>query len=108
MMMARGDHAVFHEPFSAHYYFSAERSSEPYPDRRPEPRHHQAKVLASTTAEARRRPVFFKDMAYHVRGFAGRRFMARFVNQYWPTHGPLLKSLLVHAGPILRPLLGTS
>ncbi len=33
MMMERGDHAVVHEPFSAHYYLSSARTSDRFRDR---------------------------------------------------------------------------
>ncbi len=81
MMMARGDHEVIHEPFSAHYYLSEERSSARFPDA-PDPRHRHDEILETITARARHRPVFVKDMAYHIRGVADRLFAARFVNTF--------------------------
>lgn len=82
MIMARRDHAVVHEPFSAHYYLSAGRTSDRFRDRQPEPRHHQTEILARVVERARRGPVFFKDMAYHVRRFADSAFLSRFVNTF--------------------------
>ncbi len=99
MMMVRGDHAVLHEPFSAHYYLSEERSSDRFPDRRPEPRHHRSEILARILAKAWRRPVFFKDMAYHVRGFAGRELLARFVNTFIIRHPAEALPSLFHMWP---------
>lgn len=82
MMMARGDHVVEHEPFSAHYYLGPERTSRRFSDRAPEPWHHRDQIRSSIEQRARRSPIFFKDMAYHVHGFADRSFLGRFVNTF--------------------------
>ncbi len=82
MMMARGDHTVLHEPFSAHYYLGPERASDRFPDAEPETRHHHAEILARIETQALERPVFLKDMAYHVDRVTDRRFLARFVNSF--------------------------
>ena len=59
----RGDFKVFHEPFSASYYYSTERRSDRF-------------------ANQREKPVFFKDMAYHVAGFMSREFVSGFTNTF--------------------------
>jgi Sulfotransferase domain len=80
MMIERGDFAVFDEPFSAHYYFGPQKVSGRYAETRPESRPGQ--ILARLEAAARAGPVFVKDMAYHVVGFASPPFMKRFVNTF--------------------------
>ena len=56
MMSARGDHEVFDEPFSQHYYYGPDRRSSRYeetlPDSSPEA------LLAGIDRAAEHRPVF--------------------------------------------------
>jgi hypothetical protein len=64
MMRARGDHDVFTEPFSVAWYFGPERRSPRYDVS--EPAATFEAVLDEVTTTARSRPVFVKDMAYHL------------------------------------------
>jgi len=63
MVIERGDHHVFDEPYSAAYYHGPERISPRYPESEPDAT--VAGVAATIAAAARRGPVFVKDMAYH-------------------------------------------
>jgi len=65
----RGDFEVFHEPFSASYYYSPERRSERFADSGTKEDHRYEKVLGEILTP-REKPAFVKDMAYHVAGFA--------------------------------------
>jgi hypothetical protein len=74
MMIERGDHTVFDEPFSVPYYFGPERTSPRFPEELEEihpmgppiRRIRAPDVLARLRAVAEEGQVFFKDMAYHV------------------------------------------
>ncbi len=77
----RGDFKVFHEPFSASYYYSRERRSDRYADVEPKAEYDPENVLARML-EIKEKPVFFKDMAYHVSGFMTREFVSRFTNTF--------------------------
>jgi Sulfotransferase domain len=80
MMMERGDVAVLHEPFSLHYYYGPQKRSTRYDEVRPEG--DVDRILARIDAIAADRPVFVKDMAYHVDALLDRTFAARFVNTF--------------------------
>jgi hypothetical protein len=80
MMIERGDHVVFDEPFSRHYYFGPERVSDRYTEVLPNSR--PADILAALTAAAEEQPVFVKDMAYHAAGFATADLLGQFVNTF--------------------------
>jgi len=67
-MRARGDLTVFHEPFSAYYYLSRERSTDRFADAQPDPAHDWRTILESLLRAGGEGKVFFKDMAYHVSG----------------------------------------
>lgn len=79
-MIERGDHMVFDEPYSRHYYFGPEKRSERstvvLPWSRPE------EILARLLAAAEEAPVFVKDMAYHVDAVASSDLLSRFVNTF--------------------------
>ena len=77
----RGDFKVFHEPFSASYYYSTERRSDRFANQEPKEEYEHEKVLAQMLEE-REKPVFFKDMAYHVAGFMSREFVSGFTNTF--------------------------
>lgn len=81
VFMERGDFKVFHEPFSASYYYSEERRSNRYADEEPKEEYNPENVLAMIL-EYREEPVFFKDMAYHVAGFMTREFASKFTNTF--------------------------
>jgi hypothetical protein len=80
MMIERGDHTVIDEPFSARYYFSRERRSSRLPLTEPDAGFDA--VCSRVLAAARERPVFVKDMAYHVSGVAPERFVPLFVHSF--------------------------
>ncbi len=82
----RDDFEVFHEPFSASYYYSEDRMSDRYAEEEPDPAGNYERVLAEVSEP---RPdgerVFVKDMAYHAKGLMDREgvgFVSRFVNTF--------------------------
>jgi Sulfotransferase domain len=81
VFVERGDFKVFHEPFSASYYYSRERRSDRYADVEPKAEYDPQNVLARIL-ERTQEPVFFKDMAYHVSGFMTREFVSEFRNTF--------------------------
>lgn len=81
VFVERGDFEVFHEPFSATYYYSPERRSDRFVEKDPEDMYSHERVLARIL-ESRERPVFFKDMAYHVAGSMNPEFVSRFTNTF--------------------------
>ncbi|MGB3632523.1 MAG: hypothetical protein WA982_00630 [Rubrobacteraceae bacterium] len=81
VFVERGDFKIFHEPFSASYYYSPERRSERFPESELKEEYRHEKVLA-TMLEYREKPVYFKDMAYHVAGFMTREFVSEFTNTF--------------------------
>jgi hypothetical protein len=81
VFVERGDFKVFHEPFSASYYYSPERRSDRFAATQPKEEYEHGKVLARIREE-REKPVFFKDMAYHVAGFMSREFVSGFTNTF--------------------------
>jgi hypothetical protein len=81
VFVERGDFKVFHEPFSASYYYSTQRQSGRYTDREPKAEYDPENVLARML-ESGEKPVFFKDMAYHTKGFMTREFVSEFTNTF--------------------------
>ncbi len=81
VFVERGDFEVFHEPFSASYYYSTERRSDRFASEEPRPEYRYDKVLAEILAPGEK-PVFFKDMAYHVTGFVTPELITRFRNTF--------------------------
>jgi hypothetical protein len=95
MMMERGDHTVFDEPFSQNYYFSAERRSTRFDEQLPGS--SAAELLASIERAAEERPVFVKDMAYQASMLLEPEILGRFRNSFLvrePT--AVLRSLARH------------
>ena len=82
MMMERGDFFVFHEPFSASYYYGEGRPSRRYAHVAPEARHAPAVVLEGILARAEAEPVFVKDMATHVIRLADAALLERFEHSF--------------------------
>lgn len=80
MMMARGDHTVFDEPFSRTYYYGPGRRSERYDEQLPES--SAAEVLDQIWKAAEERPVFVKDMAYHADEVLDAELLERFDNSF--------------------------
>lgn len=81
VFVERGDFKVFHEPFSASYYYSPERRSKRFAGTEPKEEYAHQQVLARLL-EHREKPVFFKDMAYHVTDFMTREFVSAFTNTF--------------------------
>ncbi len=82
MIIQRGDFQIFHEPFSAHYYFSEQRASSRFDDIEPEPAHLGHAVLKQILRAAADSQVFFKDMGSHVIHFMNKDFLANFENTF--------------------------
>jgi hypothetical protein len=81
VFVERGDFKVFHEPFSASYYYSTERRSNRFAEEETKEEYEPENILAKIL-EPRKKPVFFKDMAYHVAGFMSREFVSKFTNTF--------------------------
>lgn len=81
VFVERDDFKVFHEPFAASYYFSEERRSDRFADKRSRDEYRPEEVLAQIL-DPDDRPVFFKDMAYHTAGFMDRDFVTHFKNTF--------------------------
>lgn len=81
VFVERGDFKVFHEPFSASYYYSSGRRSERYADLEVREEYGHEEIL-HRMLEVRDKPVYFKDMAYHVAGFMSGEFVANFTNTF--------------------------
>ena len=81
VFVERGDFKLFHEPFSASYYYSTERRSDRFAGQEPKAEYGHKKILADLLAP-REEPVFFKDMAYHVAGFMTPDFASEFRNTF--------------------------
>ncbi|MDQ3910669.1 MAG: sulfotransferase family protein [Actinomycetota bacterium] len=81
VFVERGDFKVFHEPFSASYYYSTERRSDRFAGEEPKAEYGYAEVLARILSPSEK-PVFFKDMAYHAASLLSRDFAARFANTF--------------------------
>ena len=78
MMMARGDHTVFDEPFSRSYYYGPDRRSSRYSES--EPDSSAENVLETIEKAALERPVFVKDMAYQAAKLLDADLLGRFEN----------------------------
>jgi Sulfotransferase domain len=81
VFVERGDFKVFHEPFSAAYYYSSERRSDRFPGTEAKEEYGYEKILDRMLA-FKEKPVYFKDMAYHVVGLMSREFTSRFTNTF--------------------------
>jgi hypothetical protein len=80
MMIERGDHLVFDEPFSRHYYFGPAKRSTRFTAVLPES--HPDEIIARLERAAGETPVFVKDMAYHADSIATAELLGRFVNTF--------------------------
>ena len=81
VFVERGDFKVFHEPFSASYYYSPSRRSDRFAGTEPREEYEHDRVLARMLGY-REKPVFFKDMASHASGFMSRQFVSQFTNTF--------------------------
>ena len=77
-MSARGDHKVFDEPFSRHYYYGPRRKSSRFVEELPGS--SPAELLDEIETAARQRPVFVKDMAYQALDVLDADLLRRFSN----------------------------
>lgn len=98
MVEARGDFAVLSEPFSVAYYFSEVKVSRRYGETPAREEYTPRCVLDSILDTSREQNVFFKDMAYHVRGCADDDLLSNFQNTFIVRHPR-------HTLPSLRRLL---
>jgi hypothetical protein len=78
MMIERGDHIVFDEPFSRSYYYGPERRSDRFTESIPAS--SDSELLDMLEKAAAERPVFVKDMAYHALGVLTPDVLGRFQN----------------------------
>jgi hypothetical protein len=81
VFVERGDFKVFHEPFSASYYYSEDRISHRYANEEPKAEYNYENVLARLFESWERR-VYFKDMALHAKGVMTPEFVSRFTNTF--------------------------
>ena len=95
MMSARGDHAVFDEPFSRSYYYGPDQRSARFVESQPES--SAEAILDEIEQAARERPVFVKDMAYQAATLLGPDLLKRFDNSFLVRHpAATLRSLARH------------
>jgi hypothetical protein len=81
VFVERGDFEIFHEPFSASYYYSTERRADRFANEEPRAEYRYDKILAEILAPSEM-PVFVKDMAYHVTGFVTPELITKFRNTF--------------------------
>jgi len=94
-MSARGDHTVFDEPFSRHYYYGPNRRSPRYVEELPGST--PAELLDEIERAARDRPVFVKDMAYQAVDVLDADLLGRFRNCFLVRDpAAALRSLAAH------------
>jgi hypothetical protein len=97
MVIERGDHAVFDEPFSRHYYFGPEKVSGRYEEVLPRSRPEE--ILAELDEAAAERPVFLKDMAYHAVDALPAGVLAGFANSFLVRHPAAMLPSLAQVWP---------
>ena len=81
VFVERGDFRVLHEPFSMSYYFSPERRSERFEEGEIKEEYRYENVLSEVMSPGEK-PVFFKDMAYHVASIMDRELVEGFQNTF--------------------------
>ena len=81
VFVERGDFKVFHEPFSASYYYSPERRSDRFVGMEAKEEYGHEMIL-KRMLDFEDKPVYFKDMAYHVAGFMSGEFVSWFANTF--------------------------
>ena len=97
MMMERGDHVVFDEPFSRSYYFGPDRRSTRYTESLPDSSAEQ--ILSQIEEAAGERPVFVKDMAYQAATLLGTDLLKRFGNCFLVRDPAATSRSLAHRWP---------
>jgi hypothetical protein len=81
VFVERGDFKVFHEPFSVSYYYSPERRSNRFAGKEVKQEYGYAEILDRMLG-VEEKPVYFKDMAYHVAGIMSGDLVSRFTNTF--------------------------
>lgn len=81
IFVERDDFEVFHEPFSASYYYSEDRLSDRYANEPAQPEHNYDRMM-ERIFEPREERVFVKDMAYHAKPLLSPEFVSRFTNTF--------------------------
>jgi hypothetical protein len=81
VFVERGDFKVFHEPFSVSYYYSPERRSERYASAEKKQEYGYGEIL-DPMLSVEEKPVYFKDMAYHLAGVMDQEYVSRFTNTF--------------------------
>ncbi len=100
MCIERGDLEVVHEPFSRCWYLGPDAQHPRYQPERPNPEHAYLPVRDSLLAVAEgSRPVFFKDMAYHVVPWHEPAFMARLRSGFLIRHPRLVLASMARKMP---------
>jgi hypothetical protein len=81
VFVERGDFKVFHEPFSVSYYYSPGRRSERFAATETKQEYGYEEIL-DLMLGVEEKPVYFKDMAYHVAAVMDDEFVSRFTNTF--------------------------
>ncbi|HEX5849223.1 MAG TPA: hypothetical protein VFY59_08500 [Rubrobacter sp.] len=81
VFVERGDYKVFHEPFSVSYYYSPERRSERFASTGTKQEYGYREIL-DLMLGFEEKPVYFKDMAYHMAGIMSEELVSRFTNTF--------------------------
>jgi hypothetical protein len=89
----RGDMDVLHEPYSVSYYFSDERRSNRYSGTIAKQEYRYDEVTRKIFGLSREKPLFVKDMAFHVAGYWSKDLLSAFTNTFIIRHpAPALQS----------------
>ena len=81
VFVERGDFKVFHEPFSVSYYYSPERRSDRFAEAETKQEYGYGEIL-DLMLGVEEKPVYFKDMAYHLAGIMDKELVSRFTNTF--------------------------
>ena len=82
MMIERGDFEVLHEPFSLLYYYIEKRAHGTYMHPDPNAPTSWEEMVNYVFSKAEKKPLFFKDMSYHVIHHADSQFLENFTNTF--------------------------
>ena len=82
MMRQRGDLEVAHEPFARDYYYGSNRRCTRPATVDPKPEHLFSAICCQLKEQAERRPLFLKDMAYHVRHHIGEPLLKTMLHSF--------------------------
>ena len=81
VFVERGDFKVFHEPFSVSYYYSPERRSDRFAESETKQEYGYGEIV-DRMLRIEEKPVYLKDMAYHLAGVMSEEFVSRFTNTF--------------------------